>query len=457
SVAVLENQQVGCGTTGFTTAKVTSSHSLIYADLKRAYGDEKARLYGQAQEAAIAFIERTSGSERLECEFRRLDNYLYTEDPEQLEKLREEAEAAASLGLPASFTTEAPLPFPTLGAVRFAGQAQFHPRKYLLPLAAGIPGGGSHLFEHSRVDNIDEGEPCTLRTANGGEVRARDVIVATHFPILDRGGYFARQSPRREYVVAAPVPGEAPDAMFVEAGGGGHTLRYADAPEGKLAIIGGESHKTGNASDTVERYLRLEAWGREKLGSSAGAYYWSTQDNDPFDRLPYIGKLHPLSKHLYAATGFGGWGMTNGTVAGMLLSDLILGRENSWAAVFKPERLRLDVAGKEMLREGAEDAKHLVADRLKAEPASAVAALQPGEGIVVQPGLRPTAVSRSQDGQLQAVSAVCTHMGCIVSWNKAERSWDCPCHGSRFAPDGTVLHGPASRPLGKAELPGEAQ
>jgi glycine/D-amino acid oxidase-like deaminating enzyme/nitrite reductase/ring-hydroxylating ferredoxin subunit len=451
TVALIEAGRVLRGVTGYTTAKVTSSHHLIYAELERVHGGEAARLYGRANQAAIDFIASTCERECIECDLARLDNYTFTEAPDQLERLREEAEVAARLGLPASFVPEAPLPFPIAGAVRFANQAQFHPRKYLLPLVAGLRGGGSFVFEDSRIVDVDEGESCRI-SSDAGTVLARDVIVATHFPILDRGGFFARQTPRREYVVASPAPADPPKAMFVEVGGGGHTVRWVDSPEGPLAIIGGEDHKTGNASDTSERYERLEAYGRERLGCGPARYRWSTQDNDSFDRLPYVGKLHPLSGHLYAATGFGGWGMTNGTVAAMILSDLIVGRENPWADLYSPNRLKLGVAGKEMLREGAQDAGHLVAGRLTARSPSAADWLAPGEGLVVKPGLRPIAVHRDEAGQLHAVSAVCTHMGCVVTWNRAEQSWDCPCHGSRFDASGRVLHGPATRALGEASL-----
>ncbi|HEX2863256.1 MAG TPA: FAD-dependent oxidoreductase [Deinococcales bacterium] len=445
TVALIEADRVLEGVTGRTTAKVTSSHGPIYARLLQDHGEEKARLYGEANESAIDHIERTASEERIECEFERLDNYLFTTSEDRVPDLEEEARVAADLGLPAEFTTDVPIGLDTRGAVRFARQAQFHPLKYLWPLAAAVDGRGSRVFEGTRALEVHEGEPCRVVT-DRGEVFAKDVIVATHFPILDRGLYFARMAPRREYVVAMrPGPGSPAGAMFVEAGG--VTVRAARDEVGPLVIVGGENHKPGTVNDTEQRYARLEAFARENLGCRELAYHWSTQDNDSFDGLPFAGRLYPFSRHLYTATGFSGWGMTNGTATGLLLADLILGRANPYAGLYDPGRLNLQVSGEKMLHEGAGDAARFVTGRLTARNLAWARELGRGEGAVFRPGIHPVAVNRGLDGQLRAVSAVCTHLGCVVSWNSAEQSWDCPCHGSRFAGTGDVLHGPAVRPL----------
>jgi len=450
TVAVIEARRIAEGVTGHTTAKVTSQHKLIYDALIKRHGEQKARLYAEANEAAIDRIEAFVNEKSIDCDFRRLPAYVYTEDEDVLGQLEAEVEAAQRVGLPASLVRKAPLPFPIQGAVRFENQAQFHIRKYLLPLAEEIPGDGSHIFEYTRALNVKEGVRCRVET-DRGNVFAKDVIVATHVPFTFKGQFWGKATPQREYGIAARIePTRALKGMFISAESPTRSVRTASRNGETALIVVGESHKTGEEPDTERRYRNLEGWARERFGVTEFENRWSSQDYYSFDGLPYVGRIGARSEHVYVAMAFAAWGLTNGTAAAMLLSDLIAGKENRWADLYDPTRTS-PFASKSLYEEGASQAVHFVKDRLEgsAEDTSAVA---PGEGKIVGAPGNQTAVYRDSQGEVHAVSARCTHLGCIVSWNPAETSWDCPCHGSRFSVGGEVLQGPAVRDLDKKEL-----
>ncbi|MBG0816691.1 FAD-dependent oxidoreductase [Planomonospora sp. ID82291] len=454
SVAVLEAGRVAEGVTGNTTAKLSAQHTLIYARLAKSAGAETARLYATSQTEAVEHVARTAAELGVDCELERLPSYTYVESEDGVEELRREAEAAAEAGLAAEFTTAPPLPFPVAGAVRVDGQAQFHPRRYLLGLAEAMTARGVRIFEGTRVVALDEGEPCSLRTEGGATVTARDVVVATHYPVFDRAMLFTRMKPHRELVVAAPIPvGADPRGMFITTEQNTRSVRTAPYGEGRrLLIVTGEQFEPG-AGGVGERFDRLAAWTAERFGATEVAYRWAAQDNHTTDGLPFIGPLHPGARHVYVATGFGGWGMSNGVMSGLLLTDLIRGRQRSWTRLYDPRRLHpLREAGPALKMQAAV-AAHFVGDRLGTGSAGALEELGPGQGAVLKVGGKRCAVYRDEDGRVHAVSAVCTHLGCVVGFNDAERTWECPCHGSRFGVDGSVLQGPATEPLDRMELP----
>ena len=449
TVAVIEARRIAEGVTGHTTAKVTSQHELIYDQLIQMHGEEKARLYAEANEAAIDRIEAFVIEKGMDCDFRRLPAFVYTESEEYLGQLESEVEAAQRVGLPAFFEEEAPLPFPVVGAMRFDNQAQFHIRKYLLPLAEEIPGNGSHLFENTRALEIGEGEPCEV-TTDRGAVTAEDVIIATHIPFTFKGEFWGKAAPQREYGIAARIEETiASEGMFVNAEPPTRSVRTASRNGETVLIVVGETHKTGEEPDTEQRYTNLQEWARERFDVTDFINRWSAQDYYAFDVLPYVGKIGISSKHVYVATAFRAWGMTNGTAAAMLLADLVAGRENEWAALYDSTRTP-PLASTSLYKEGLKQATHFVKDRFKGT-AVGPRYLAPGEGkIVGRPGDQ-VAAYRDPQGRVHAISARCTHLGCIVAWNPAETSWDCPCHGSRFSVDGEILQGPAVRGLQKKE------
>ncbi|MER5428052.1 FAD-dependent oxidoreductase [Streptomyces sp. NPDC002588] len=456
-VAVLEADRVAAGVTGHTTAKLSALHTLVYEHLRRTRGPEGARLYARSQTAAIRHAREIVDELGIDCEWEETAAYTYAEDPRRVGALRAEAEAARAAGLPAEFVTETGLPFAVAGAVRVSGQAQFHPRKYLPALTDDLLRRGGTVYEGTRVVGLSEGEPCVLRTDSGVAVRAGEVVVATHCPVFDRALLFTRLSPRRELVVAAPLDeGRAPRDMYITPERATRSVRTAPYRDGeRLLIVTGEHFAPGTA-DVEERFARLSAWADDRFGGLTFTHRWATQDNDSTDSVPLVGPLHAGSRHTCVATGFGGWGLSGGIMAGGLLSDLINGREVAWDGLYDPRRLAsVFREGTSFLKHQAQVARHFVADRLPPVTGLAPDDVPPGHGAVVRLGARQLAVHRDGSGEVRAVSARCTHLGCIVSFNDAEQARECPCHGSRFAPDGRVLQGPAVRPLERRELPGQ--
>lgn len=450
TVAVLEANQISTGTSGHTTAKVTSLHQLIYADLIKEIGQEKAKLYAESNQAAVEQVAAWVKQEQIDCDFSRRSTYTFAESEENLSQIKDEVEAAVELGLPASFVTETTLPFSIVGAVKFDNQVQFHSRKYLLHLAKLIAGEGSYVFEKTRVQQVEEGDPCQVIT-DRGVVSATDVVITTNAPILDQGLFFAKTYAKRSYIVGAKIaPEKAPEGMFIGAGSNYRSIRTTPYEDGLLLLIGGEGHKVGSRSDTEEPYQHLEEYARARFGVETIDYRWSTQDMVSFDKVPYVGKLTPFNSHFYVATGFSLWGMSNGTMAGMLLSDLILGKENPWATLYDATRATPFVKP-QSLKENMNVGMHWIGDRLKGLQDHSLDEVAPGEGKLMTIDGKKVAAYRDEQGGIHAVSAVCTHLGCIVNWNSAEKSWDCPCHGGRFSCDGKVLHGPPIKDLESLE------
>jgi glycine/D-amino acid oxidase-like deaminating enzyme/nitrite reductase/ring-hydroxylating ferredoxin subunit len=448
TVAILEARRVVQGVTGHTTAKVTSLHTLIYDELIRKFGDEKAHRYAESNQAALEIIRRLCEEHDIDCDFNERSAYTYTINDDHVEAIEKEVEAARSLGLPAQYHDEIPAPFAVKAAIQFSGQAEFHPRKFLLPLVKSIPGHGSYVFENTRVTGIEEGNPCRVVTEGGKTVTADDVIVATNMPIINKGLFFARAEPSRGYALVMDVPQDrVPDGMLINVGAPTHSVRSASHNGRRVLILAGEGHHVGEGANHRNHWDRLEQWARKDLGATDHLYRWSTQDYYSLDKVPFIGKMTPADDHLYTATGFSAWGMTNGVVSGRLLADLICDVGNPWAEVYDPNRISVKSLPS-FVKKGGHDAKRLVGDRLKRQSGTEEAGeLAPGAGAIFDVDGTKVAVCREGDGTLHGVSAACTHLGCIVSWNDAERSWDCPCHGSRFATDGTVLQGPATKPL----------
>jgi len=446
TVAVVEAGRVVESVTGNTTAKITSLHSLIYDHVASQFGEEKARLYGDAQESAKEKIASLVEQLGIDCDFRRASAYTYTLDEREREQVEREVEAATRAGLPASYTESTELPFQVKAAVKFDNQAQFHPRKYLLALAEKIPGGGSHVYEQTRALDVQEGGTWIVKT-NGGTVLAKSVVVSTHFPFKDPNIYFAAMHPMRSYVLGCRLSGPVPQGMYVSTGTPHNSVRNNPYDGGEIVMLGGEHHKTGQGGDTSERYRRLEEWARANFDIASVEFRWSTQDNNTVDKVPYIGKLSAGSESLYVATGFAGWGMTNSHVAAMLLTDMIQGRENPWAEVFDPSRFKPITSARDFIKENANVVKEFVGDRISTPELDDLSKIPKGGGEVVEWKGERLAVYRDEQGAVSACSAVCTHMGCIVHWNSAEKSWDCPCHGSRFNHDGKVIQGPANEDL----------
>lgn len=447
-VVLLEAGTALHGVTGQTTAKITSAHGLIYEHLNRTMGGEKAGLYGQAQEAAIDKVADIVERLDIDCGFRRTSAFVYTARKSRKKVLEREARAASSAGLKASYTEESPLPFEIEAAVRYEDQARFDPVRYGEALLAHFCELGGRLFERSRVVSLERGTPSFARTHTGA-VAADVIVIATHFPIHDRALYFARLYQHRAYACAASASDQAPDGLFYQVDGSDeNSFRLHEAAGRRIAITGTGGHKAGQGGDTVRWYERLENQAALFSGEPV-KYRWSTQDCYTMDRVPIIGRLMPTSDKVLVATGFQGWGMTNGTLAGMILSDRISAVDNPWSPLFDAYR-RAPASGVtkfflENTNVGLQFAKGY-ARLLKARKHEAMNLGTCDAGLVKTPK-GYAAMEIDKEESIHSVCPVCTHLGCIVNWNPAEESWDCPCHGSRFDRDGDVLHGPATRPL----------
>ncbi|MFC4425932.1 FAD-dependent oxidoreductase [Deinococcus navajonensis] len=438
-VVVLERDEVGSGETLRTSAQLTASLDFRYVELAGIHGEDRAPLIAQSHMAATDEIERIVGEEGIECDFQRVPGYLFA-PPDGREDLVRELGATQAAGLEA-LMVEAPPGTHGLGpCIRLERQAAFHPGKYLRGLAQAAQRLGVQIYAHSPVEAYDHQEAVTRA---GVRVRAAHVVLATNVPVADRVKFSFRLEPVRTYMVALEHQGTLDLAHFWDTLDPYHYVR----PDGDLLLVGGEDHVVGRADDAEERYACLEAWAREHFEVGARREAWSGQVENTPDGIAYLGR----TAGVYVVTGDVGNGLTHGTIGAMLIRDLITGRENPWTELYDPTRLprgnRL-----EWLREGVSAASHL-GEWLTPGEDEDPADLRPGEGAVIRRGLKKLAVYRDEVGELHVRSAMCTHVGCVVHWNSGEKSWDCPCHGSRFSPHGEVLHGPARVPLATEELP----
>ncbi len=449
STIVLEQDGIGAGETGRTTAHLTRVLDLRYSQLRRVHGDANARLAAASQAAALRVVESVVQAESLDCGFLRVDGYLFGgPSPEAALELEDELEACRVVGLPAELLAAAPLPFETGPALRFPDQAQLLPLRYLAGLARAVRSRGGSIVR-AQVSEIggDERE-ALVRTDRGQVVRAKALVIATHSPVHQGPGVHLKQAAYRSYVIGVRVArGSMPPGLYWETGDAYHYLRTVEGTAGTddVLLVGGEDHKTGRDEAADERYAKLESWARDRIPRLLETRFrWSGQILEPADGLAFIGRSSGAS-NVYLATGFSGNGMTYGTLAGRLLADLIVKGGSEWSELYDPSRLSLKAAGR-YLKDGLGAAARY-GELATAGEVSDAAEIPLGEGAVIRRGLSKVAVFRDERGLAHEVSAQCTHQGCIVHWNPAEKSWDCPCHGSRFAPDGSVLNGPALQAL----------
>jgi glycine/D-amino acid oxidase-like deaminating enzyme/nitrite reductase/ring-hydroxylating ferredoxin subunit len=463
-VIVLDDGPIGGGMTERTTAHLVTALDDRYYELERLHGERGARLAAESHAAAIDRIEAIVAEEKIDCDFERLDGYLFTPPDESIKQLEDELEAAHRAGLTdIELVDRAPIKdFDTGRALRFPRQAQFHPTRYLAGLARAIERDGGKIYTHTHASKIEGGnESARIETESGHTITARAVVVATNTPVNDRVVIHTKQAPYITYVIGARVPASSvTKALFWDTPDPYHYVRLQSGPfkaleteEGTvkagdydILIVGGEDHKTGQEDDANKRFAWLERWTRTRFPMIEDIEFrWSGQVMEPVDGLAFIGR-NPLDEdNVFIATGDSGNGMTHGTIAGMLLTDLILGRENDWATIYDPSRITLK-AGVEFAKENLNVAAQYT-DYVTPGDVDSAKEIKPGEGAVLRRGLSKMAVYKDETGAVHERSAVCTHLGCIVDWNSKEKTWDCPCHGSRFDAKGTVVQGPANADL----------
>jgi glycine/D-amino acid oxidase-like deaminating enzyme/nitrite reductase/ring-hydroxylating ferredoxin subunit len=452
-VIVLDDGPIGGGMTARTTAHLSNALDDRFYELERLFGEEGSRLAAESHTAAIDRVESIVREEKIECEFDRVDGYLFLPTDGRMKVLEDELPAAHRAGLTEVRRLDrAPLDsFDTGPCLHFPRQAQFHPLKYLIGLAQAIRREGGRIFNGTHADEIEGGKEARVTTSSGFTVTADSIVVATNTPVNDLVAIHTKQAPYTTYVIGARIPkGSVPAILLWDAPEdpyeGYHYIRIEPADDHDVLIVGGEDHKTGQQHDGAQRWGKLEQWTRNRF-SMAGEieFRWSGKVMEPIDSLAFIGRNPGDDDNVFIATGDSGMGMTHGTIAGVLLTDLIVERPNPWTELYDPARKTLSAT-----KDFAQENLNVVAqytDLLTPGDVDSVDEIKKSEGCVVRSGLSKVAAYRDEDGTLHSVSATCTHLGCVVTWNAAEKTWDCPCHGSRFDKLGSVINGPANKDL----------
>jgi glycine/D-amino acid oxidase-like deaminating enzyme/nitrite reductase/ring-hydroxylating ferredoxin subunit len=452
SVVVVDDGAIGGGMTGRTTAHLTNAYDDRYVEMEKLHGADGARLIAESHTAAIDKVEQIVREERIDCGFERVDGFLFMPPNEPIDLLNDELKASHRAGLTeVELVERAPIEsFDTGPALRFPRQAQFHPLDYLTGLTRAFTRDGGRICGETHATTITGGAGARVETNLGPAVTCDAIVVATNTPVNDRVAIHTKQAPYVTYVIGVQVPkGSVPRALFWDTPDPYHYVRIQTGEANDILIVGGEDHKTGQENDGAERFARLERWTRERFPQMGEVEFrWSGQVMEPVDGIAFIGRNPLDDDNVFIATGDSGQGMTHGTIAGMLLTDLLQGRKNRWEDLYSPSRITLRALGGyagENINVAGQFTDYLTAGEIKSPDE-----LQPGSGAIMREGLSKLAVCRDEGGTVRKLSAVCPHLGCVVAWNSTEKTWDCPCHGSKFRADGRVYQGPANSDLSKA-------
>ncbi|MBD8071555.1 FAD-dependent oxidoreductase [Bacillus sp. PS06] len=446
-VAVIEANKLVNGTSGHTTAKITAQHDLIYDEFIQHFGRSKARLYYEANIEALQFIKKTVEEHQIDCDFKEQDAYLYSTTDEYAEKIKTEAKAYKTLGIDGGIIDQIPFDIKVKNALVMKNQAQFHPVKYLAHLIKLITDKGGLIFEETVAVNVETGEKPTVITRDGKRATGGFVIACSHFPFFEGLGlYSTRMYADRSYVVAVKANTTYPEGMYLSVDQPSRSLRSASNNGEEVIIIGGGGHKTGQATDTMKEYNHLADFSEQVFEVKEMVNRWSAQDLTTLDKVPYIGELTTNEPNILVGTGYRKWGMTSSTVAALLFRDIILKRQNNYRDLYSPSRFYADPSLKNFLLTNMDVAKHLIKGKMDI-PQKSVDDIPNGEAAVISFNGHRKGAFKDEEGKVFIVDTTCTHVGCEVAWNNGEKTWDCPCHGSRFSYTGEVIEGPAEKPL----------
>ena len=447
SVLIAEAQNIGFGTTGGTTAHLNSFMETPFSQLIKNFGEEKTKLVAKAARQALDLIQKNIKEYNIDCGYKDAVGYIYAQDEKEIEELDEMTKGFLSAGVQVTTSNSIPVKIPFTKAIEIPGQGLFHPTRYITALAEQFEQLGGTLVQNCRVTAVEENEILAISTSLG-DVKAKNLIYATHIPPGVNLLHF-RCAPYRSYVIAVKLKdkNDYPQGLAYDMQDPYHYFRTQEVDGELYLIAGGEDHKTGHEDNSETHFLNLEAYVRKFYEVEKVAYRWSSQYFDPVDGLAYIGHLPGHSQQLFVATGYGGIGMTNSHIAARLLTDLILTGENEYKDVFDPNRLKPIAGFSSFVKEAADVVSHLIGSLFPKEKLSELAELANGEAKVVSYEGHKVALYKDEEGVLHGVNPACTHIKCSVKWNMAEKSWDCPCHGSRFSFDGMVLTAPARKDL----------
>lgn len=444
-VVLLEADTIGDGTTAYSSCHLTTDIDFEYRNVSASFNEETAKLVADSRVAGINLIEKIAKAHNIVCGFKRVDGYLYTENKEDVTSIKEEASYASKAGLDVSLTAKVPLPFETLQGLVFHQQAEFNALQFIIGLADVLSKTSCKIFENSRVTGLVEKDGfCGVQTERGS-IHAKHVVVAAHLPAFSHV-LQTMAAPYRSYMMAVTLKEEHyPKGLFWDTADPYHYTRTYTHDAGQWLVVGGADHKTGVVETTEQSYEALEKYVRERYAVNEITHRWSAQFYEPVDGLPYIGR-NPFSKNIFIATGFSGDGLVYGATASMIISDLIMEKANKWSGIFDPTRFNPLASAKEFIKENSDVLKHFVKDRFVAEDLD-LKDVKIGEGKIIEKDGEKLAVARDSNNEVYVLSPVCTHLKCFVKWNSSEKSWDCPCHGSRFSINGEVITGPAIDPL----------
>lgn len=451
-VAIFDAVSIVKGTTGYTTAKITSAHGLIYNFLIQKFGLDTAKTYSISNQWAIEEAEKIVKRHKIDCGFERQHAYNYATSSKEAEKIELELKAAKKIGLPVQLADLNKFPFKVVGAMETLHQAQFHPREFLLKIAEVLADVDVKIFEQTRVSNISENGLCKIETSRG-PVRARYVIIATNNQFMDAVTFSEIIFPYRSYLTAFKTEKPLIFGMFYSNDKGAYSIRNHNLGKQSYLLLGGEGHIASNFDSEKGRFEKLVLSAQKIFGVKWPEFYWTAQDNISIDRLPLIGKLSPRSENIFFATGYSAWGMTKGFIAAKLLSDLVLGKNNDWLTVYNPWSKKRTEYRKKLYQGNIDsvDDGHYIQDFLSKKTQVVNDKLANDSGEIVKENGEPIAYYKNSKGEVTKLSPICKHMGCIVAWNGKDKTWDCPCHGSRYDKFGKVIKGPAQNDLDKIE------
>ncbi|RYG71835.1 FAD-dependent oxidoreductase [Lentibacillus lipolyticus] len=451
-VTLIDADGILNGVTGHTTAKITAQHGMIYDELIQHFGSAKASLYYQACVEAKQLIEENINNHDISCDYQREDAYIFTNANDYMSKLETEKQAYDELDIPSELTDSIPLDIPVKSALVMKDQAQFHPLKYLKQLVNEAVKNGLEIYEQTTAADVEYNKHPSIITRDEHRITCKYIIQASHYPFYDGQGFYpTRMYPERAYIIAVKSPKTFPGGMYINAESPTRSIRSATIDGENVWLISGENHKTGQGESTMNHYDALQEYAEKQFGITEYVYRWSAQDLTTMDKLPYIGPVTKKEDNVFVATGYRKWGMTNGTIAAKVLSDRILNEESPYQELFSPSRFQADPAVRKFASMNTDVAKHLIKGKLEYTNDN-VKDLSPDDATVTRVNGKRTGVYKDSDNNLYAVDTTCKHLGCEVNWNAGDRTWDCPCHGSRYSYTGEVIEGPAKEPLNKVEL-----
>lgn len=446
---LVDADKIGHGSSSRNTGKITSQHSIIYSKINKHYNMESAKAYYEGNNEALNLIDKIISENNIQCNFKRKDSYILAQKENYLKELKEEYEVCKKIGIDCEYHDSLSLPVDCKGAISFKNQAHFNPKQYIDSLLEKCISLGVKVYENTPIVDFIKGDTCKLATSEGYEILANNVVIASHVPWYDgRNFYFAKEKADRSYLVAGKLEKDILEGMFLGVEERGITFTsYAEEDNTKLLIFGGGDHKVGQCKNEDEIYDKLKDYASDKFGVKEFKYQWSAQDYMSYDNLPYIGNINKREDNVYVATGFSKWGMSNGTLSAMIISDLIIKNDSKYKDLFNPSR-KGSYLTTEFYKENLNVAINYISGKLKYKNEDLPMEKGKAEVVTLDDNKRYGAY-RDYDGQLYIVDITCTHLGCELSFNSAEKTWDCPCHASRFDYRGNILEGPAVKPLNK--------